>query len=175
MPSTDSRSDPLLEKFIQYYKHRAQPGFNDSVFALYNSIEDKKWLEIVLSKYKEATPPNIDRPNISSYKYSIPAGALVECFFFVINLNLWATGIGKTFQGPAYGAGVPSISGSGGTLFYNNASDFTGSCDVECFFVSASATFFSCTQEPGTSLLPMPAVVSQCLGISMATARGADE
>jgi hypothetical protein len=35
----------------------------------------------------------------------------------------------------------PSISGSGGTLFYNNASDFTGSCDVECFFVSASATF----------------------------------
>jgi hypothetical protein len=37
--------------------------------------------------------------------------------------------------------GVPSISGSGGTLFYNNASDFTGSCDVECFFVSASATF----------------------------------
>jgi hypothetical protein len=40
MPSTDSRSDPLLEKFIQYCKHRVQPGSNDSVLALYDSIED---------------------------------------------------------------------------------------------------------------------------------------
>ena len=80
MPGIDSHSDPLFEKFVQYYKHLNQPVSGDLLLSLYNSIDDKKWLEVVLSKYKEISPLKIDRPNIVTYQYSAPAGGLVECF-----------------------------------------------------------------------------------------------
>jgi hypothetical protein len=148
------------------------------VLALYDSIEDKKWLEIVLSKYKETTPPNIDRPNISSYNYSIPAGALSRVFLFrnqFKSLGYW------DWQD------VP------GTRIWSGEREYPQSPDLEvhCFttmqvisqvhaMLSVSLSphrlrSISCTQGPGISLLPTPAVVSRCLGISMATALGAAE
>ena len=142
MPGIVSHSDPLFEKFVQYYKHLNQPVSGDSLLSLYNSIDDKKWLEVVLSKYKEISPLKIDRQNIVTYQYSAPAGGLVECFLFYLHVNVWAPVIGKNFNGNAGGGGLPQIAGSGGTLLYNNRDDLSGSCDLECHFLTAATIMY---------------------------------
>jgi hypothetical protein len=75
MSHAGASSDQLFAKFFQYYKRIEPLVPEELVKGLYNAVDDKKWLESVLSKNSDEliAPRKVDQPNIASFKYSTPA------------------------------------------------------------------------------------------------------
>jgi hypothetical protein len=93
-------SDQLLSTFFEYFMRIETLAPEKQVEQLYNSIDDKKWLEAVLSKYPfSISRPKADQPNVASFKYSMPASLIVAAFVAVIHIELDAPSIGKIFTG----------------------------------------------------------------------------
>lgn len=68
-------SDESLTKLYQTFKRLEPLVAEQEIEGLYNAIDDKKWLEGVLSKFSDEalSAHKIDRPNTASFRYAASA------------------------------------------------------------------------------------------------------
>jgi hypothetical protein len=139
MTITEAHSE-LFEKFSQYFKHIDPFVSAEQTERLFDSIEDKKWIDEVLSKHPEPSVEHarINRPNTTLLKYSVGANLRVMAFPPVADIELHADGVGKVFTGEGKGVLI-GIAVSGGTLYYNDVNDLTNRCNFDANFISVSA------------------------------------
>ncbi|MGA7656603.1 MAG: VapA/VapB family virulence-associated protein [Methylocella sp.] len=140
MTHTNAGADQLFVKLFQCYK-RVDPFISEEALErLYNSIDDKKWLETVLSQYSEeaAAPRKVERPNTASFQYSTSANLYAVTVIVPVTVQL-STGLGLVFNGKGKGLFGSIVGQTWGTLWYNNLSDLTNESDFEVNFVTAYA------------------------------------
>jgi virulence-associated protein len=132
-----------FEKFAQYCSCFDPCPPRDKLRQLYDLIDDKEWIAAVLSKWngKLVTIAHREPPNPALFKNSAAAKGTFGVIISILHiLDFQVTGINKVFSGKAYGVGsFTPATPSAGTLYYNDAADLSGECDIECNFVSAWA------------------------------------
>ncbi|MEV4457323.1 hypothetical protein [Microbispora sp. NPDC049633] len=133
MASTEARDDALFNKFVAYFQSIHPRATGPELEGLYGAIDDKAWLETILSKFDTqwSPPSGVERVNLSAFRHSVMALAKVEGLLLHLNVRLETKGIAKRFEGNAYGPVLNVFSVTGGTLYYNDISDLRGSCDLE--------------------------------------------
>lgn len=134
-------ADQLLTKLYQTFKRLEPLVPEQEIEGLYNAIDDKKWLEGVLSQFSDdaLSAHKIDRPNTASFRYAASASLYAVTVIFPVRIKLDAPSIGKTFIGSGKGLFGSIVAQSWGTLYYNDINDLVNGSDFECNFLAVYA------------------------------------
>ncbi len=141
MTHADASSDQLFAKLFQYYKRIEPLVPEELVKGLYDAVDDKKWLEAVLSKYSDEliAPRTVAQPNITSFRYSTPANLYAVAVIVPIKFTLTLPNLCLVYKGDGKGYFGNIGAQSWGTLYYNDPHDLTNGSDFECNFFAVYA------------------------------------
>ncbi|MGZ8300336.1 MAG: VapA/VapB family virulence-associated protein [Rhodoplanes sp.] len=134
-------ADQLLTKLYQTFKRLEPLVPEQEIEGLYNAIDDKKWLEGVLSQFSDdaLSAHKIDRPNAALFRHAASASLYAVTVIFPVRIKLDAPSIGKTFIGSGKGLFGSIVAQSWGTLYYNDINDLVNGSDFECNFLAVYA------------------------------------
>jgi hypothetical protein len=121
------------DRFIRHFVHLGHTD-EQQITELYASIEDKGLVDKVLTQYGEPPTQHVQQPNLSSYKYAVPALLSINAFFSV-NVTLSIPSLSKKYVGKGGGL-IIVYAVSGGTFYYNDPNDLNNNSDWNGNFVS---------------------------------------
>lgn len=139
MQALATSEQALFERFFAYYASSHPFATREAAQLYFEHIEDKSALATGIDRFEKLSKRAAQTPHsdAGAFRHKVAAWGIEGGLIIGMEVDVHAPALGKRFRGYALGLFGSPFNTAGGELYYDDAADLDGKCDIHVGFFSA--------------------------------------